>query len=405
MNGRLRRVQIVSILAITQLIGWGTSSDLLGVLGRIIARDLHVPNEIAFLGLAVSLICSGFLGPQVGAWLRRFKAGPVLSGGSICLSTGLVILASAHDVMVYFLAWLVLGLGAALGLSAGAYAAIVEREGVDSKRVIGTLMIMTGLSSAIFWPLLSELTEFFGWRMTCLIAASAHIVICLPLHLLALPKPLVHREEGQALVDRPPIDLSPAQHKSVFILIAFATTIFSFTGLGMSASVIELLHRSGATQAFAIQLGSTRSVLAILARLADLSLGKRSTPVRTSIAACVLIMTGSAVLLLFNGATPVLIAFIVLNGFGAGIASLARVLLPLSFFAVSDYGRQASRLMLPQNFANAAAPVIFNALLDHGGVSSVLSTLLALALAALACFMTLASIERRARMHCESPPV
>jgi hypothetical protein len=35
-----RSAQTVAVLAVTQLIGWGTSFDMLGVMGRIIAPDL-----------------------------------------------------------------------------------------------------------------------------------------------------------------------------------------------------------------------------------------------------------------------------------------------------------------------------------------------------------------------------
>jgi predicted MFS family arabinose efflux permease len=390
---RLRRAQIIAVLALTQLIGWGTTNDMMGALGRTIAGDLKLANEIAFLGLGVALIVSAFLGPTVGGWLKRYHAAPVLAAGSVSMALGLALLSVSNGIALYFLAWLVLGVAAALGLSAAAYAAIVEREGANSKQVIGSLMILSGL------------TALFGWRLTCLGMAAVHLVICLPLHLFALPRPMIHSDATRSSVDLPPLLLTAKEHTKAFVLVAAATTLFSFTGFGVSASLLELLRRSGATPELALQLGSLRGVLAISARLGDMLLGARSTPVTTSIAACGLIVLGSLTLLTLGASPAVLAAFVVLNGLGAGIASLARVLLPLSFFAVSDYGRQASRLSLPQNVANAVAPAIFTACLDRGGVAMVLIFIVVLTLAALANIIGLAVMERRFRVPAQPVPV
>jgi len=402
-RGRIQRIQIIAVLAITQLIGWGTASDMLGVLGRVIAKDLKFANEIAFLGAGLALIVSALMGPLVGKWLKRFGAVPVLAAGSISLAAGLALVGSANGAKTYLLAWSVMGIGAALGLSAAAYTAIVEREGGGSKQVIGSLMILTGLSSAIFWPIVSEFNDILGWRLTCFMMAALHVVICLPLHLLALPGRTERVARAQAAVDRGPLNLFPAQRRSAFILIALTTTLFSFMGLGVSATFLALLHQAGTTPGLALQLGSLRGILAISARLVDMLLGKRSTPVTTAIAACGLMIMSTVVLLTLGGSVAAIIVFVVLNGFGAGIASLARVLLPLSFFAVSDYGRQASRLSLPQNLANAGAPAIFTALLDHGSVNIVLMVIILLATMALASAVSLARIERRGTTQLGQP--
>jgi hypothetical protein len=63
----LRSAQTVAVLAVTQLIGWGTSFDMLGVMGRVIAPDLGLPNEVVFGGLTLMMIVSALAGPVTGA--------------------------------------------------------------------------------------------------------------------------------------------------------------------------------------------------------------------------------------------------------------------------------------------------------------------------------------------------
>ncbi|MBX4928232.1 hypothetical protein [Rhizobium binae] len=165
---RFRSAQTVFVLAITQLAGWGTTFDMLGVMGRIVAPDLGMANEVAFAGLTIMMTVSAIVGPATGRWLGRYGAARVLSAASLTFAIGLSLLAAANGVILYAAAWIVIGAGGALGLSAPAYTAVVEREGMNGKGVIAVLMLFTGLSSAIFWPVLSLLNETVGWRFTFL---------------------------------------------------------------------------------------------------------------------------------------------------------------------------------------------------------------------------------------------
>src|SRR5690606_27511195 len=124
-----RSAQTITVLAVTQLIGWGTSFEVLGVMGRIIAPELVLPNEVIFGGLTVMMIVSALAGPKVGRVLERHGAARVLALVALAFAAGLALLAVSTNAAVYLLAWIVIGLGGALGLSAPAYTAVVEREG------------------------------------------------------------------------------------------------------------------------------------------------------------------------------------------------------------------------------------------------------------------------------------
>ena len=111
-------------------------------------------------------------------------------------------------------------------------------------------MLFTGLSSTVFWPILSLLNETVGWRITFLICAGLQFFVCLPLHLFALPKPIVtHIESGAA--DIGPVALSKAARRKAFLLIAAATTISTFITFGISARFLDMMvsfglpHRRG----------------------------------------------------------------------------------------------------------------------------------------------------------------
>jgi len=395
MTFSLRSAQTVGVLAVTQLIGWGTTFESVGVLGRKLAPDLGLANEIVFAGLSVMMMVSALLSPLVGRLLDRHGAARVMAAGSVFFAGGLILLASSTGILTYAASWVILGLGGAFVLSAPAYTAVVEREGTAGKRTIAILMLFTGLSATIFWPLLSVCSDMIGWRVTLLLAAALHVFVCVPLYLFGLPRPIAYEKSGDS-ADLAPVPLTPGDRKLAFLLVAMTTAIASFVTFGLSPSLLEILHRSGATPEFALQLAAARGVLGISARGVDMLLGKRGNPFITSVAGSSLMLIAFACLLFLPASIFSLWAFIALYGFGSGILVVARALLPLALFSPREYGRQATRLAMPQNIANAAAPIVFTALIDRTGTATALVAAMVLACVALGAIVMLISLVRRA---------
>jgi MFS family permease len=400
MKTSLRSAQTVGVLAVTQLIGWGTTFESIGVLGRRLAPDLGLANEIVYAGLSVMMMVSALASPLVGRMLDRHGAARVMAAGSLFFAAGLVVLAISTGIVTYAAAWIILGIGGAFVLSAPAYTAVVEREGANSKRTIAILMLFTGLSATISWPLLSLSSDMIGWRITLLIAAGLHAFVCIPLYLFCLPRPIPFSKSGDA-IDLAPVPLTARSRKTAFVLVAVTTAIASFVTFGLSPSLLEVLRQMGATPEFALQLAAARGVLGISARGIDMLLGKRGNPFLTSVAGSSLMLAGFACLLLLPSSAFSLWIFIILYGFGAGILVVARALLPLALFSPREYGRQATRLAMPQNIANALAPIIFTALIDRTGIATALIFAIALAAVALTAIFMLIGLVRKA--HAVSP--
>ncbi len=389
------RWRTIAVLAPCSLIGWGTTFEMPAVSGRIIAADLDIANEVSMLGLTVMLIVGAVIGPAVGRVITQVGASRVLAATSLLFALGLALLSQAIGVASLLAAWVVIGLGGGMGLSIGTSSAVVEREGIAARRTIGLMMLFTGLSSTVFWPILTALDAAIGWRATCLVTAGLHLFVCLPLHLFALPKPNpVHlaAAEGGALA--PPPRLEGAARRRAVIAVGTVLTIFGFVTFGLSPVLIEVLRRTGASADLALTLGAMRSVLGTGARGVDFALGGRATPLMTAAVGASVMAVAFLAFFGVTGSLWVPIAFVVAYGFGSGVSTVARVVLPLQFFAPREFAMLSGRLAVPQNLANAVAPVVFTAVLDRGGIAmvAVLSIVsLAVALAALA------SLARTAR--------
>lgn len=381
-----RKLRLIAVLSVSQLIGWGTTFDMPSVLGRAMERDLAMPFETIFGGLTAMMIVMALASPRVGRLLVRSGAARVLAMGSVLMAAGLLALSMSQGPVSYFAAWLIIGCGGAFALTVSANTAVVERQGATAKRTVGTLMIFTGLSSAIFWPILSYAEAAIGWRAALQMAAAAHLILLVPLHVYGLPA----RGEGAVTDAGAPVPtcpippLNPHDKLRAFLLIASASSLNSLTSFGISASLIELLKLAGAAPGLALTLASLRGVIGISARLADLLAGERTSPVASGLAASLAMFGAFLLLAAFPASSFVVpLLFVLLYGAGSGVAAVARALLPLAFFTRTDFALMSSRVALPQNIASALSPVIFAAAMENFGLKGVIA--LALTLTFLTC--------------------
>ncbi|WP_139323434.1 MFS transporter, partial [Roseomonas sp. TAS13] len=170
-------------LGLSQLIAWGVSYYLIGVLGERIATDLGWGMARVQGGFALSLLVMGLVSPLAGRMMDRQGGRRVMGLGSVLLALGCLGLALAREVVGYYAAWAVLGLAMRLTLYDAAFAALARIGGTGARRAMSQITLLGGLASTVFWPLGHLLAEHLGWRGACLAYAGAAL-LTLPLHLL-----------------------------------------------------------------------------------------------------------------------------------------------------------------------------------------------------------------------------
>ena len=388
------KLRLISILSVSQLLGWGTTFDMPSVLGRAMARDLDMPFETIFGGLSVMMTMVALASPRVGRLLETMGAARVLATGSGILAIGLAGLASAQGPVSYFAAWAVIGFGGAFALTVPANTAIVEREGLGSKRTMSTMSVFTGLSSAIFWPVLTSGDAAFGWRVSLYVAAAAHLLVMLPIHLWALPPRRIEIGDAATLGTVAQAPLIGRQRMIALGLIAAGSSLVALLTFGISPSLIELLKQSGATPELALTLGSLRAVIGISARLGSTVLIERVSTVTSGLAGSIILLAGFALLTLAAPSLAAPAGFVLLYGAGAGIVTIVRTLLPLAFFSREEFALISSRVALAQYAATAVAPFLFAAILENFGLRGVLAVSVAICLVFLGVMLGLMRLQK-----------
>lgn len=387
-----RLIGVLLVLAITQLIGWGTIG-LPAIVGRDLAADLGMSLPAVFGGTSVLYVTMGLCAPWLAKAFARHGARKVMMVGTVLTVPGFVLLSFAREPLLYFAAWTIFGVAGSATLSTGAYIMLNEIAGRQAKSAIGALMLVTGLSSSIFWPATSFLSGHLGWRGTCLVYAAMLILVSLPLYAFAAPRRTVAKDDGAAPAKRAE---APRIARSTFGLVVSAITLNAFVNFGLSAVFIELLRAEGLAPAQAIAFGSMLGVIQVSARGLDFLGGGRWDGITTGLVAGTALPVAMVLLMLSEGATWAVATFILLYGAGSGAMAVARATIPLVFYDQAEFAKAMSMIALPLNLASAISPPLLAGLLTQFGSRGALGLTLAFSCATVLILVLLG--RRRPRL-------
>lgn len=366
-----RKAGVVTVLGVTQVLAWGSTFYLLGVLAPFITRDTGWSYDFVVAGVSFGLLVAALVSPLVGRVIAQRGGRSVLATGAVLLAGGLFGLSVAPNLTVYFAAWIVIGAGMGASLYDAAFSTLGSIYGSQSRGAITSVTLFGGFASTVCWPLSAFLVEHFGWRGACMSYAGIQIVIALPIHLMLLPPPAV----AAAASRQDPLRLAPHE-TTLFLLLAATITIGSAILSMMGTHLLPLLQARGLALSAAVGVGMIVGPSQVGARFVEMVLGRRYHPIWTMVASVVLVAIAAIMLL---AGFPLVWAAIALYGAGNGLGSVARGTLPMALFGPERYPILMGRLALPLMLAMAVSPFLGGLAFQHGGAFWTLSVLFALA--------------------------
>lgn len=386
-NGDMSQRQLPIILALgtTQTLAWASSYYLPALLADPMAHDLGISTNWIFGAFSASLVIAAMLGPRIGRQIDLVGGRQVLSASNLTIAAGLVLLGFSQSAAVMAFAWLVLGIGMAMGLYDAAFAALGRIYGTEARRPITGITLMAGFASTVGWPLTAWGLAHFGWRETCFAWAAANILIGLPLNFVMLPA-IKGAKQAAARAEKPHVPLD-----RTMILLAFVfAAVWTVTG-AMAVHFPRILEATGATHVEAIAAGALIGPAQVIARILEASVLSRFHPLWSTRLACLTHPIGAAVVGFFGA--PAASTFALLHGSGNGILTIARGTLPLAIFGPKDFGYRLGIIGAPARMAQAVAPLAFGLLIDVMG-AKVLMVSSALSLSALAALFLIRTAPR-----------
>lgn len=376
-------------LGVTQTVAYAASLYLPAILARPMAADLGVSTSFVFGAFSGALVLNALLGQVIGRAVDRQGGRRLLALSNLIFAAGLTGLALSPTPVTFVAAWLVMGLGMALGLYDTAFAGLVGWFGTAARNPITGVTLIAGFASTVGWPLTAWLEAGLGWRGACGVWAAAHLALALPLH-LTLPRgggathPDAARAPAGQAAPRGPVLAQMA-------LMALAFAAMSTVSSAVSADLPPMLVALGAAPAAALAAAALVGPSQVAARLAEFAAMRRAHPLISARLAVALFPLGAA-LLLFGGPgfAPV---FVILYGCGNGLFTIARGSLPLAVFGASGYGARLGLISIPSRFLQAGAPFGFAFLMERSPHDAVLA-LIALSGIGVICLLVLRTTQQ-----------
>jgi predicted MFS family arabinose efflux permease len=377
----------IGILAVTQIVSWGSLYYAFAVLAPAIQRELGMSRESAFAAFSWSLLVAGLAATPVGAMVDRHGGRYVMALGSVVSALGMAGLGLCHNALQYWAAWTVIGLAMALTLYEAAFATINRKLGAEAPRGISTLTLFAGFASTIFWPLTLAISSRLGWRDTFLLYAALQLAACLPLH-LRLGRDAPHAP-APAHAPRDSHTLAEAVRHPVFwkLALAFSANIFIFSALAVH--LIPLLQSLGHAASAAVLLAALVGPMQVAGRIGERTLARDAAPQVVGRFVFATLPGGLLALALFGDQAWGVVLFCVMYGMSNGVLTIIRGTLPRALFGARHYGAITGALAAPSLISKAIGPLLGAALLGGADGPMVLPlTLFAVALASLLLYLS-----------------
>ncbi len=374
-------------LSLAQLISWGSTFYLFGLLVQPIEAALQIDRAQSSLGFSLMLLAEGAGAFPVGRWIDRGHARWVMSVGSVLVALCLLAHTQVTTLTGFYAVWLCLGLSLSCVLYTPVFAVVTRRFPIDFRRAIITLTFLGGLASTVFVPLIQWLILTMGWRNTLVVLAIFHLLVCLPLHWhflrgepKAAPKPQGVIEESA--------DLRSVLRSRVFWLIA----IFSTLGMAVTASIpahlVPLLQEQGLSAYWVVMVPAGIGVIQVLGRLMLYRLEGQFDLHRVNLMIVLLMPVSLTVLCLLmwtapdsGSAGPAVLAlalvFAALFGLANGMMTIVKGTAIAQYVDRQHVASLNGMLGLPQAIGRAVTPALVGALwgLSHNygwGVAALL---------------------------------
>lgn len=389
---RLSPAVVVSLLGLTQIIGYGTTYYSFAIVADRVGASFGLPTSWLFGLFSGTLLIGGAVAPWSGRQMDRRGAGRLMAAGSAIAAVALAGMALAPGAIAFAAALLALQVGAPLILYEAAFTALVQTGGHAARTHITYLTLIAGFASTIFWPLTSELVTVLDWRLVLGLYAGLNLFLALPIHVLLSRQRAAHD----------PAPVSPGEHAGGQLqattarLFLLATSGFALSNLVLSAllaQMVPVLQGLGLGAA-ALLVSTLFGPAQVGVRFVNMVFGAGRHPLFVTLIAAVATPLAVLVLALTAPAIAGAAVFAMLLGFGSGLKSIVQGTLPLALFGSEGYGALMGRMAQARQFAGAIAPFLFAFMVDHIGAEGALAVLVGIGCLGVAAFLEIARMRR-----------
>ena len=345
------------------------------------------------LSVAFSLarVEDGLLGPLQGWMIDRFGPRAVIRVGVILFALGFVAFSMMNSLLMFYLTFLLMAIGAALAGFLSVTTAVVNW--FSRRRTLAVSLALIGVAAGGFAaPGIALLIEEIGWRNTALVSAAIVAIIGLPSAQLVRhrPEPYGLMPDGDSTPLRASADADAPQFAEVsmtprqalrsraFWAISFAhAAALLVVSAVMVHFVAHVEEQLGYSRAEAASLITLLTFMVIIGQVAGGWAGDRLNT-RAIIAVCLLGHGAAMLLLTFATSLWMVVGFSVLHGIAWGVRGPVILSMRAEYFGPHSFGTIMGFSSLIVMLGMIVGPIFAGLVYDNTGSYEIGFTLLAL---------------------------
>ncbi|WP_337022709.1 MULTISPECIES: MFS transporter [unclassified Pantoea] len=365
-------VPAIVTLGGVQILSWGGSFYLMAVMANPIVAETGWSQQWVYGALSLGILVSGLLAPLSGRLIAGSYGRVLLASSGAVMALGLVIMGFSHHLLLFLFAWLIIGIGMAMGLYDALFATLGTLYGGQARGAITGITLISGFCTTLVWPGTALLIHWLDWRGACFAIAALLCLTVLPAYWYALPapiKPIVKTAKKQLNASG---ELAPA----LFWLLCSIFTLASVIMTAISVQLISLLQASGHSLTAALAISAILGPCQVGSRIVDIAF-KRGHPIWTTFFSVGLVAIGLLLLTLFP---QFALVSMVLYGAGNGLRAIVRGTLPLVMVKPEAYAIVVGRMARPALIGQALTPLVGGYVFQQLGANATLWLLCLLAL-------------------------
>ncbi|MDR5794246.1 MFS transporter [Caballeronia sp. LZ008] len=358
-------------LALAQLVSWGSVYYSFSLLVVPMEQTMGWSRTSTNAALSVGLLVSGFAAYPIGRWIDHGLGRRVMAVGSIIAAAMLLLWAGAQSLTLLFVAWIGLGISMAATFYDPVFAVITHRYPRSFRTKITLITLVAGFASTVFIPLTQILVGSVGWRTSLVVLAALNLVVCLPIHVLAIRS---SRRDADSLPESRSVKLANdaatrrALRTPIFWALAVCFTAYYATFAALTFHLVPLMVERGVSNAVLVTTMALIGPAQVAARAVWFTFG-RTIHVSTIGIIVVTLFPLSTIILITAGHSATLLWFFALcYGAANGMMTILRGTIVQDLMWTEGYGAVSGMLSFPSNIAKGIAPIAAAGIWDftHG---------------------------------------
>jgi MFS transporter, OFA family, oxalate/formate antiporter len=309
------------------------------------------------ISLAVSLrgLEQGALNPVFGSLVDRFSARSLNFWGTCTVALGLFCLSRVTNLAMFYVSFLIMGLGGSLAFSMVPQVVIARWFRRDIGKASGLYSMGLG-AGGLFLPLIVKLIDAYGWRTCILGIGIGTLVLGIPLSFIFRNRPEEYGLHPDGRAPETPdvhaagrqgpgtglhgVELKQALKMRAFWLIGISTMFQYMAWSAVATHIMPFLSSMGIKRSTGAMVATSYLLMSLFLRyplgwLSD-TLDKRYVN-----GACIAMLSVSVGSLWFirDGSLAPLVVLVILTGFGAAGLTPIRVPFYREYFGVRSFGK------------------------------------------------------------------